>query len=68
MICVKVYDADSLDIDKLEYFILFGNDYKNFVIDSEIGIIIFLNLRRYILKLFYSFNIFVFDGVFRSLV
>uniref|UniRef100_A0A8C5V9H3 FAT atypical cadherin 1 n=1 Tax=Microcebus murinus TaxID=30608 RepID=A0A8C5V9H3_MICMU len=64
--CVKAYDADSSDIDKLEYSILSGNDHKNFVIDSETGIITLSNLRRHTLKPFYSLNISVSDGVFRS--
>ncbi|XP_036911122.1 protocadherin Fat 1 isoform X1 [Sturnira hondurensis] len=64
--CVKAYDADSSDIGKLEYSILSGNDHKNFVMDSETGIITLSNLRRHTLKPFSSLNISVSDGVFRS--
>uniref|UniRef100_A0A8C9QC51 FAT atypical cadherin 1 n=1 Tax=Spermophilus dauricus TaxID=99837 RepID=A0A8C9QC51_SPEDA len=66
VMCVKAYDADSSDIDKLEYSILSGNDHKHFVIDSKTGIITLSNLRRHTLKPFYSLNISVSDGVFRS--
>uniref|UniRef100_A0A8C0XD75 Protocadherin Fat 1 n=1 Tax=Castor canadensis TaxID=51338 RepID=A0A8C0XD75_CASCN len=66
VMCVKAYDADSSDTDKLEYSILSGNDHKNFVIDHETGIITLSNLRRHTLKPFYSLNISVSDGVFRS--
>ncbi|KAF6084027.1 FAT atypical cadherin 1 [Phyllostomus discolor] len=64
--CVKAYDADSSDIGKLEYSILSGNDHKNFVMDSETGIITLSNLRRHTLKPFSSLNVSVSDGVFRS--
>uniref|UniRef100_A0A2I3SRM1 FAT atypical cadherin 1 n=1 Tax=Pan troglodytes TaxID=9598 RepID=A0A2I3SRM1_PANTR len=64
--CVKAYDADSSDIDKLQYSILSGNDHKHFVIDSATGIITLSNLRRHALKPFYGLNLSVSDGVFRS--
>uniref|UniRef100_A0A5F7ZKI0 FAT atypical cadherin 1 n=1 Tax=Macaca mulatta TaxID=9544 RepID=A0A5F7ZKI0_MACMU len=64
--CVKAYDADSSDIDKLQYSILSGNDHKHFIIDSATGIITLSNLRRHTLKPFYSLNLSVSDGVFRS--
>nr|KAF6460308.1 FAT atypical cadherin 1 [Molossus molossus] len=64
--CVKAHDADSSDIDKLEYSILSGNDHKNFVIDGETGIVTLSNLRRHTLRPFYSLNVSVSDGVFRS--
>ncbi|XP_049721123.1 protocadherin Fat 1 isoform X2 [Elephas maximus indicus] len=64
--CVKAYDADSSDLDKLEYSILSGNDHKNFVIDSQTGIITLSNLRRHTLKPFHQLNVSVSDGVFRS--
>uniref|UniRef100_A0A2K6NG81 FAT atypical cadherin 1 n=1 Tax=Rhinopithecus roxellana TaxID=61622 RepID=A0A2K6NG81_RHIRO len=64
--CVKAYDADSSDIDKLQYSILSGNDHKHFVIDSATGIITLSNLRWHTLKPFYSLNLSVSDGVFRS--
>ncbi|MEJ1285075.1 hypothetical protein NN561_016065 [Cricetulus griseus] len=66
VMCVKACDADSSDLDKLEYSILSGNDHKSFVIDSETGIITLSNLRRHTLKPFYSLNVSVSDGVFRS--
>uniref|UniRef100_A0ABI7X6D8 FAT atypical cadherin 1 n=1 Tax=Felis catus TaxID=9685 RepID=A0ABI7X6D8_FELCA len=64
--CVKAYDADSSDIDRLDYSILSGNDHKNFVIDGETGIVTLSNVRRHTLKPFYSLNVSVSDGVFRS--
>lgn len=64
--CVKAYDADSSDIDKLQYSILSGNDHKHFIIDSATGIITLSKLRRHTLKPFYSLNLSVSDGVFRS--
>lgn len=66
VMCVKACDADSSDLDKLEYSILSGNDHKSFVIDSETGIITLSNLRRHTLKPFYNLNVSVSDGVFRS--
>ncbi|CAH6787249.1 Fat1 [Phodopus roborovskii] len=66
VMCVKACDADSSDLDKLEYSILSGNDHKSFVIDSETGIITLSNVRQHTLKPFYSLNISVSDGVFRS--
>ncbi|XP_060237640.1 protocadherin Fat 1 isoform X3 [Meriones unguiculatus] len=66
VICVKACDADSSDLDKLEYSILSGNDHKSFAMDSETGIITLSNLRRHALKPFYSLNVSVSDGVFRS--
>uniref|UniRef100_A0A8C0I6M1 FAT atypical cadherin 1 n=1 Tax=Balaenoptera musculus TaxID=9771 RepID=A0A8C0I6M1_BALMU len=64
--CVKAYDADSSDMDKLEYSILSGNEHKNFVIDSRTGIITLSNLRRHALKPSYTLQVSVSDGVFRS--
>ncbi|KAJ7405115.1 Protocadherin Fat 3 [Willisornis vidua] len=64
--CVQASDADSSDIDKLEYSILTGNDQKNFVINSKTGIITISNLRRQTLKSHYYLNVSVSDGVFRS--
>ncbi|XP_050003178.1 protocadherin Fat 1 isoform X3 [Alexandromys fortis] len=66
VMCVKACDADSSDLDKLEYSILSGNDHKSFVIGGETGIITLSNLRRHTLKPFYSLNVSVSDGVFRS--
>nr|XP_047934269.1 protocadherin Fat 1 isoform X2 [Anser cygnoides] len=64
--CVQASDADSSDVDKLEYSILTGNDQKNFVINSKTGIITVSNLRRQTLKSHYNLNVSVSDGVFRS--
>uniref|UniRef100_A0A8C3V4R9 FAT atypical cadherin 1 n=1 Tax=Catharus ustulatus TaxID=91951 RepID=A0A8C3V4R9_CATUS len=64
--CVQASDADSSDVDKLEYSILTGNDQKNFVINSKTGIITISNLRRQTLKSHYNLNVSVSDGVFRS--
>ncbi|KAG8453727.1 hypothetical protein GDO86_000378 [Hymenochirus boettgeri] len=64
--CVKATDADSLDSEKLEYSILYGNDDMNFIINSESGIITVSHLRKVTLNSFYTLNISVSDGVFRS--
>ena len=64
--CVRAYDADSSDADKLEYSILSGNDHKNFVIDGKTGIITLSNLRRHALMPSYSLQVSASDGVFRS--
>uniref|UniRef100_A0A8I6GFB7 FAT atypical cadherin 1 n=1 Tax=Rattus norvegicus TaxID=10116 RepID=A0A8I6GFB7_RAT len=66
VMCVKACDADRSDLDRLEYSILSGNDHKSFVIDGETGIITLSNPRRHTLKPFYSLNVSVSDGVFRS--
>ncbi|XP_075466227.1 protocadherin Fat 1 isoform X4 [Ascaphus truei] len=64
--CVKATDADSSDADKLEYSILNGNDDMNFIINSKSGIISVSNLRKQVLHPFYTLNVSVSDGVFRS--
>ncbi|XP_029442811.1 protocadherin Fat 1 isoform X2 [Rhinatrema bivittatum] len=64
--CIKASDADKSDADKLEYAILTGNDHMNFAINSKTGIITISNLRKQALKPFYSLNVSVSDGVFRS--
>ncbi|XP_074848983.1 protocadherin Fat 1 isoform X2 [Carettochelys insculpta] len=64
--CVKASDADSSDINKLEYSILTGNDHMNFVINSKTGIISISNLRKQTLKPLYNLDVSVSDGVFRS--
>ncbi|CAM5108710.1 unnamed protein product [Eretmochelys imbricata] len=64
--CVKASDADSSDVNKLEYSILTGNDHMNFVINSKTGIISISNPRKQTLKRLYNLNVSVSDGVFRS--
>nr|XP_033799788.1 protocadherin Fat 1 isoform X2 [Geotrypetes seraphini] len=64
--CIKASDADKSDADKLEYAILAGNDHMNFAINSKSGIITVSSLRKQALKPFYSLNVSVSDGVFRS--
>ncbi|XP_002940912.2 protocadherin Fat 1 isoform X3 [Xenopus tropicalis] len=64
--CVKATDADSSDTEKLEYSILSGNDDMNFIINSKTGVITVSYLRKMILNPFYSINVSVSDGVFRS--
>ncbi|XP_042697901.2 protocadherin Fat 1 isoform X7 [Chrysemys picta bellii] len=64
--CVKASDADSSDVNKLEYSILTGNDHMNFVINSKTGIISISNPRKQTLKHLYNLNVSVSDGVFRS--
>nr|XP_032655849.1 protocadherin Fat 1 isoform X1 [Chelonoidis abingdonii] len=64
--CVKASDADSSDVNKLEYSILTGNDDMHFVINSKTGIISISNPRKQTLKHLYNLNVSVSDGVFRS--
>ncbi|XP_073463897.1 protocadherin Fat 1 isoform X4 [Aquarana catesbeiana] len=63
---IKATDPDSIDTENLEYFILFGNEDMNFVIDSKSGIIRVSHLRKKVLQAFYILNVSVSDGVFRS--
>ncbi|XP_063314156.1 protocadherin Fat 1 isoform X2 [Pelobates fuscus] len=64
--CVKATDTDQSDAEKLEYSILSGNEDLNFVINRESGIITVSNLRKLVLHPFYTLNVSVSDGVFRS--
>ncbi|XP_075052740.1 protocadherin Fat 1 isoform X1 [Mixophyes fleayi] len=63
---VKATDADNMDVEKLEYSILSGNEDMNFLIDSKSGIISVSHLRKEVLQAFYILNVSVSDGVFRS--
>ncbi|XP_058884470.1 protocadherin Fat 3-like isoform X3 [Acipenser ruthenus] len=63
---VQASDADSSDVDKLEYSILSGNDRMNFIMDSKTGIITLSNHRKQRMEPMYSLNVSVSDGVFTS--
>ncbi|XP_063807494.1 protocadherin Fat 3 isoform X5 [Pseudophryne corroboree] len=64
--CVQASDADSTDIDRLEYSILSGNDRVNFFMDSKSGVITLSNHRKQRLEPMHSLNISVSDGLFTS--
>ncbi|XP_068122905.1 protocadherin Fat 3 isoform X5 [Hyperolius riggenbachi] len=64
--CVQASDADSTDIDRLEYSILSGNDRMNFVMDSKSGVITLSNHRKQRMEPMHSLNISVSDGLFTS--
>uniref|UniRef100_A0A8C5QK66 Protocadherin Fat 3 n=1 Tax=Leptobrachium leishanense TaxID=445787 RepID=A0A8C5QK66_9ANUR len=64
--CVQASDADSTDIDRLEYSILSGNDRVNFMMDSKSGIITLSNHRKQRMEPMHSLNISVSDGLFTS--
>ncbi|CAH2225513.1 protocadherin Fat 3 isoform X1, partial [Pelobates cultripes] len=64
--CVQASDADSTDIDRLEYSILSGNDRVNFIMDSISGIITLSNHRKQRMEPMHSLNISVSDGLFTS--
>ncbi|XP_073469084.1 protocadherin Fat 3 isoform X2 [Aquarana catesbeiana] len=64
--CVQASDADSTDIDRLEYSILSGNDRMNFVMDSKSGVITLSSHRKQQMEPMHSLNISVSDGLFTS--
>ncbi|XP_066555368.1 protocadherin Fat 3 isoform X5 [Amia ocellicauda] len=64
--CVQASDADSSDVDKLEYSILSGNERMNFVMDSKTGTITLSNHRKQRMEPAYNLNVSVSDGVFTS--
>uniref|UniRef100_A0A3B3S9R2 FAT atypical cadherin 3 n=1 Tax=Paramormyrops kingsleyae TaxID=1676925 RepID=A0A3B3S9R2_9TELE len=64
--CVQASDADSSDLDKLEYSILSGNERMSFAMDSRTGIITLSNHRKPRMDPVYSLNVSVSDGVFTS--
>lgn len=63
---VQASDADNSDIGKLTYSILSGNNQMNFAVSSKTGIITVSNLKKSSLDPFYTLNVSVSDGVFRS--
>lgn len=65
---VQAFDADSMDMPKLEYLILSGNDKRHFTIDSTSGIISTLNHCKKNLEPFYSLRVSASDGIFKSAV
>ncbi|XP_077154662.1 protocadherin Fat 3 isoform X5 [Ranitomeya variabilis] len=64
--CVQASDADSTDVDRLEYSILSGNDRMNFFMDSKSGVITLSNHRKQRMEPMHSLNISVSDGLFTS--
>ncbi|XP_075054823.1 protocadherin Fat 3 isoform X5 [Mixophyes fleayi] len=64
--CVQASDADSTDVDRLEYSILSGNDRIDFFMDSKTGVITLSNHRKQRLEPMHSLNISVSDGLFTS--
>ncbi|XP_041440520.1 protocadherin Fat 3 isoform X2 [Xenopus laevis] len=64
--CVQASDADSTDVDRLDYSILSGNDRVNFVMDSKSGVITLSNHRKQRMEPMHSLNISVSDGLFTS--
>ncbi|XP_053312519.1 protocadherin Fat 3 [Spea bombifrons] len=64
--CVQASDADSTDIDRLEYSILSGNDRVTFIMDSKSGVITLSNHRKQRMEPMHSLNISVSDGLFTS--
>ncbi|MEQ2298219.1 long-chain fatty acid transporter fat1 [Ameca splendens] len=63
---VKAFDADSSDINKLEFSIIYGNEEQNFAINKQTGAIVISNHRRPHMQPFYNLSISVSDGVFRN--
>ncbi|KAM9733934.1 protocadherin Fat 3a [Menidia menidia] len=64
--CVQASDADSSDLDNLEYSILSGNERMHFVMKKNTGIITLSGYRRQRMEPAYSLNVSVSDGVFTS--
>ncbi|EPY83038.1 protocadherin Fat 3 [Camelus ferus] len=64
--CVQASDADSSDLDRLEYSILSGNDRTSFLMDSKSGVITLSNHRKQRMEPLYSLNVSVSDGLFTS--
>ncbi|XP_075448649.1 protocadherin Fat 3 isoform X3 [Ascaphus truei] len=64
--CVQASDADSTDIERLEYSILSGNDRINFIMDSKSGVISLSNHRKQRMEPMHSLNVSVSDGLFTS--
>ncbi|XP_033823988.1 protocadherin Fat 1a isoform X1 [Periophthalmus magnuspinnatus] len=63
---VQASDADSSDMNQLEFSIVSGNDDQNFAINKQTGAIIVSNHRRPHMQPFYNITISVSDGVFRT--
>nr|XP_020476445.1 protocadherin Fat 1 isoform X3 [Monopterus albus] len=63
---VQASDADSSDLNKLEFSIISGNEEQNFAIDKHTGAIVISNHRRPHMQPFYNLNVSASDGVFRN--
>ncbi|KAM9769203.1 protocadherin Fat 1a isoform 1-T2 [Menidia menidia] len=63
---VQASDADSSDVNKLEFSIISGNEEQNFAINKQTGAIVVSNHRRPHMLPLYHLNVSVSDGVFRS--
>ncbi|XP_078514538.1 protocadherin Fat 3 isoform X1 [Lissotriton helveticus] len=64
--CVQASDADSSEIDRLEYSILSGNERVSFLMDSRSGVITLSNHRKQRMEHMYSLNVSVSDGLFTN--
>uniref|UniRef100_A0A4W3GD15 FAT atypical cadherin 2 n=1 Tax=Callorhinchus milii TaxID=7868 RepID=A0A4W3GD15_CALMI len=65
VIRVQASDADSMDINNLEYVILEGNEQRHFTIGTKSGIISVSNSCKKILRSNYHLNVSVSDRVYR---
>ncbi|XP_061684885.1 protocadherin Fat 1a isoform X4 [Syngnathoides biaculeatus] len=63
---VQASDADSSDLNKLEFAIVSGNEDQSFVIDKQTGAIVISNHRRAQMQPLYHLNVSVSDGVYWS--
>ncbi|KAM4594935.1 protocadherin Fat 1a isoform 6-T10 [Fundulus diaphanus] len=63
---VQASDADSSDVNKLEFSIIYGNEEQNFAINKQTGAIVISNHRRPHMQPFYNLSVSVSDGVFRN--
>ncbi|XP_069495463.1 protocadherin Fat 3 isoform X2 [Ambystoma mexicanum] len=64
--CVQASDADSSEVDRLEYSILSGNERVSFLMDSKSGVITLSNHRKQRMDHMYSLNVSVSDGLFTN--
>ncbi|XP_061626492.1 protocadherin Fat 1a isoform X2 [Phyllopteryx taeniolatus] len=63
---VQASDADSSDLNKLEFAIVSGNEDQSFAIDKQTGAIVISNHRRPTMQPLYHLNVSVSDGVYWS--
>ncbi|XP_061536381.1 protocadherin Fat 1a isoform X3 [Phycodurus eques] len=63
---VQASDADSSDLNKLEFAIVSGNEDQSFAIDKQTGAIVISNHRRPQMQPLYHLNVSVSDGVYWS--
>lgn len=63
---VQASDADSTEVDDLQFSFTSGNEDLNFSIDKHTGAIVISNHRRQHMQPLYNLSVSVSDGVFRS--